>query len=111
MYVANKHMDVDTYFIPVPLTSRVVKAYAAVDTEAVASAAKTLTFSDGTNTIGVITTGGSDAEGVVSTIVLDATTEGKVALGPATPLKVVVAGAGNGEFEVTIMFDEFHADN
>lgn len=107
----NKHLDVDTYYIPLDKTCRLVDAISVVDTETVATADKTITLSDGTNTIGVITVADASAEGTVDRIVLDSTTKGKVALDADTPLKIVVAGSGNGEFEVTFVFDEFHADN
>jgi len=107
----NKHLDVDTYYIALDKTCRVVDAISVVDTEDVASAAKTITLSDGTSDIGVITVANNSTEGTVDRIDLDATTKGKVALDADTPLKIVAAGSGNGEFEVTIVFDDFHADN
>jgi hypothetical protein len=110
-FYINKHLDVDTYYVAVPKTCRVVGAVSVVDTEALTGSAGTITLSDGTNTIGVITIGVEAAEGTVDSIVLDSTTKGKVELDVDTPLKIVVAGCTNGEFELTLLMDEFHADN
>ena len=98
----------DTYYVAVPVASRVVKATSVVTTQAVATAAKTLTISDGTTDIGVITIANSSTEGTVDNIAFDSTSEGKVELGPSTPMKVVLAGSGNGKFNVTSLMDEFH---
>lgn len=112
MFVLNKHVDVDTYYLPLPVTCRLVKAYASVDTEVLSADDGVVTFSDGSNDIGTITaTVASSAEGDTFALSLDETTEGKVALGPATPLKIVLAGNTNGELELSMIFDEFHADN
>jgi hypothetical protein len=108
--IINKHLDVDTYYVPVPRSCRVVNAYSVVDTEAVATAAKTITLSDGTTDIGVITAANSSAEGTMDSIVFDSTSKGVVELNATTPLKIVVAGTGNGEFELVVEFSEFHAD-
>ena len=107
----NKHLDVDTYYIPLDKTCRLVDAISVVDTEAVTGSNGTITLSDGTSTIGVITIATGSAEATIDRIVLDSTTKGKVALDADTPLKVVVAGNSDGEFEVTFVFDDFHADN
>jgi hypothetical protein len=112
MFVLNKHLDVDTYYLNLPVTCRLIKAVSAVDTQALSGADGTITFSDGTNTIGTITVAlTGTAEGDCDTMTLDSTTLGKVELGPGTPLKIVLAGNTNGEVEVTMVFDEFHADN
>ena len=111
MIVMNKHLDVDVYYMAVPTTCRVVDAISVVDTQAVATALKTITLSDGSSTIGVVTRADTSAEGTIDRIVLDATTEGKVELDADTPLRITVSGAGNGEFELTVVFDEFHAAN
>jgi hypothetical protein len=42
---------------------------------------------------------------------VDSTSLGKVALGPTKPLKIQLSGNTNGEVEVSMVFDEFHADN
>jgi hypothetical protein len=110
MFVLNKHLDVDTYYLPLPINCRLIDAQSAIDTQALSVADGTVTFSDGTTDIGTITvTQSGNAEGDVDSLVLDSTSLGKVALGPSTPLKIVLAGNTNGEVEVTMVFDEFHA--
>ena len=110
MFVLNKHLDVDTYYLALPLNCRLIGAQSVIDTEALTGADGTITFSDGTTDIGTITvTQSGSAEGEVDSITFDTTSEGKVALGPSTPLKIVLAGNTNGEVEVTMVFDEFHA--
>ena len=111
MFVLNKHLDVDTYYMAVPVTCRVVKAYTAVDTEALTGAAGHVTLSDGTTDIGVITVAHEAAEGDVDAIVLDSTSLGKVELSPTKPLKIVLADNTAGELELVVAFDEFHANN
>jgi len=111
MFVLTKHLDVDTYYMAVPVTCRVVDAISVVDTQALTGSAGTITLSDGSSTIGVVTVGVEAAEGEVDRIVLDGTTKGKVELDKDTPLKIVVAGNTNGEFQLSVVFDEFHADN
>ena len=98
----------DTYYFAVPLNCRCIGACSVVTLADVATAAKTLTLSDGTTDIGVITIANSSTEGTMDSIVMDTTSLGKVALGPATPLKVVMAGSGNGKFSVALLLDEFH---
>jgi hypothetical protein len=111
MIVLNKHLDDDTYYMPVPVTCRVVKAYSVVDTQDLTDALGTITLSDGTSTIGTITVAHEAAEGDVDSLVLDGTTKGKVELDKDTPLQIVFTGHTEGEVELTVVFDEFHADN
>ena len=111
MFVLNKHLDVDTYYLPVPVTCRVVKAYAVCDVQNFSVADGTITLSDGTTTIGTITVAAAAVEGEMDKLVMDGTSLGKVELSPTKPLKIVLAGNTNGEVELTIAFDEFHAAN
>ena len=112
MYTINHILDGDdVYYIPVPVTGRVVLCTTCVN-EAAIDAATTLTLTDGTNTIGVVTIANTSAEGTVDQIVLDATTKGKVEVGPSTPIVATLAGgSSNVEIAVCIVIDEFHADN
>lgn len=112
MYVMNHILDGDdTYYIPVPVTGRVVKVVT-VNNEQATDAATTLTLSDGTTTIGVVTIASGAAEGEVDNIVLDSTSLGKVEVGPELPIKAVLAGGSTGiEIAVSIVIDTFHADN
>jgi hypothetical protein len=112
MFVLNKHLDVDTYYLAIPINCRLIAAQSVIDTEAFSGADGTITFSDGTTTIGTITVAYSgSAEGDVDSLVVDGTSLGRVALGPTKPLKIVLAGNTNGEAEVTMVFDEFHGAN
>lgn len=108
MFVLNKHLDVDIYYLPIPVPCRLVKAVSAIDTEALTVANGTITFSDGTTTIGTITvTQAGCAEGDVD--VMTSFTNDDVALGPDTPLKIQLSGNTAGEVEVSMVFDEYHA--
>lgn len=111
MYVLTKDIaaGADTYYLAVPRTGRVSTAYTVVDQQAVATAAKTLTLSDGTTDIGVITVANSSTEGTMDEIVLDSTSLGKVEVGPALPIKIVMAGAGNGKFTLVVVIDTYHS--
>ena len=72
-------------------------------------AATTVTLSDGTTTIGVITIANLSAEGTVDSIVFDGTSLGKVLVGPAKPIVAVLAGGStNVEICLSMLIDEFH---
>lgn len=99
----------DTYYIPVVKPCLLTKAVSCVN-EAAIDAETTLTFSDGTSTIGVITIANLAAEGTIDKLVLDATTKGKVELNEDTPLVVVVAGGStNVEIALAAMFSDYHS--
>ncbi|HBJ75681.1 MAG TPA: hypothetical protein DDY86_09330 [Syntrophaceae bacterium] len=101
----------DVYYIPIPLTGKVVKAFGCVNEQAL-DAQTTLTLTDGTNTIGVITLPNTSAEGTVVEIVFDGTTKGKVELGPTKPLVATLAGGATGvEIALGMIIDIYHADN
>ncbi len=71
----------------------------------------TITFSDGTTTIGVITiTASGAAEGDVDQMVLDTTSLGKVEISKTKPLKIVGGGeaASTGDAMLTMIFDDLH---
>lgn len=109
MFVINEILDGDdTYYIPIPIASRVVKGVT-INNEQAIDAETTLTLSDGTTTIGVFTIANLSAEGAVDHLVLDATSLGKVELGPNTPLVAVLAGGStNVEIAMSLIMDEFH---
>jgi len=100
-----------SYYISPPVTCRLVKAYTALIT-ALTTGDSTITLSDGTTDIGVITiTQSGSAAGDVDEIVLDSTSLGAVELAPSTPLKVVNdATPGQGRANLTLLFSEFHSD-
>jgi hypothetical protein len=109
MFMLTRHVDVDTYYVPIPITCRLIKAQSAISVEALSAADGTVTFSDGTTTIGTITvTNSGNAEGDVDNMTVDGTSLGEVALGPTKPLKIVLSGNTNGELDLTMVFDEFH---
>lgn len=109
MYSINHILDGDdAYYIAVPLNGRVVAAVTTVN-EAAIDAATTVTLTDGTTTIGVITIASPSAEGTVDTIVFDSTSQGKVLVGPAKPIVATLAGgSSNVEICLSILIDEFH---
>ena len=101
-------------FVPMPegITCRLIKADTAIYT-ALTSADAVITFSDGTTDIGTVTiTQSGCAEGDVDHMVADTTSEGKVALGGATELKIELDGGPDAGAAILVLtFDEFHADN
>jgi len=103
----------ENYFLALPTTCRMVGARACLFT-VIDSTDTLITFSDGTTTIGVITIPFSGcAEGDITDIVIDTTSDGKVELGGATELKLALGGEANstGDAMITMTFDEFHAAN
>jgi len=111
MFVLTKHLDVDVYYMAVPTTCRVVKAYSVCDVQDFSVADGTITLSDGSTTIGTITVAAAANEGDIDTLTLDGTSKGKVELDADTPLKIELAGNTDGEVQLTVVFDEFHAAN
>jgi len=98
------------WWIPVPVTCRLIMAHLAVET-AITTADSGITLTDGTNIIGEITgTFTASAPGDVHEMVRNATTLGKVELGPDLPIKVDCDAAPDaGAGMLTLTFDEFHA--
>ena len=83
-----------------------------VVTTAITTNDVTLTFSDGTTTIGTVTIAATSAAGTVDTFTVNPTSEGKVALNSSTPLKIASTGTpGAGAVNITLVFDPFHANN
>jgi hypothetical protein len=109
MYSINKTLDGDdTYYIAVPLAGRISVAVSAVNEHAI-DAQTTITISDGTTTIGVITIANLSAEGTMDSIVFDGTSLGKVLVGPTKPIVAVVAGGSTDvEISLSMLIDEFH---
>lgn len=100
----------DTVYMNPGTTCRVVGAYSVISGEAGATGAKTITISDGTTDVGVISIALSSALGVVDKMVLDATSKGAVEFNVDTPIKLVGAGSGAGLANVTLVLDTFHSD-
>lgn len=98
----------DTIYINPGHTCRVVGAYSCCESQS--ANAKTITISDGTTDVGVITIAVSAADGTVDKIVLDATSKGAVEFNVDTPIKIVGAGTGAGTANVTLVLDSYHAD-
>ena len=99
----------DRYMNP-GLTCRVVAAFSCISGEAGATGAKTITISDGTTTVGVITVAATAAVGTVDKMVLDATSKGAVEFNVDTPIKIVGAGTGAGLANVTLLLDPYHSN-
>lgn len=91
-------------------TCRIVGAYSCISGEAGADTEKTITISDGTTTVGVITIAATAAVGTVDKMVLDTTSEGAVEFNVDTPIKVVPAGSDAGKANLTLVLDSYHAD-
>lgn len=99
----------DTYYIPVTKPSLLIGAISAVN-EAAIDAETTLTFSDGTTTIGTITIANAAAEGTIDKLAFDSTSLGKVEINEDTPLVIAVAGGStNVEIALSLDFSEFHS--
>lgn len=109
MYALNLYLsEDDAYTIPVPLNGRVSIGVSVVN-DATIDKATTITLTDGTTTIGVITIAAQSTEGTVDTIVFDGTSLGKVLVGPAKPIVATMAGgATTPEIMMSLMIDEFH---
>lgn len=92
-------------------TCRVIGARSALYTT-LTTGDSTITISDGTTTIGTITiTQSGCAVGDVDTISFDSTSEGKVEVGPSTPIKIANdATPGQGAAIVTLVLGEYWAD-
>lgn len=104
----------ETLYINPGLNCRLISAFTVLNEAIDTGADVTLTFTDGdaSNTIGVLTIeDAASAAADLDEITFDSTTKGKVALGPATVLKIVTNGGGSstGELTLTMVFDEFHA--
>lgn len=97
------------WYIPMPVHCRVIDARTALNLS-LTSGDSAITLSDGTTDIGVITiTQSSSAAGDEDVIAFDSTSEGKVALGPGTALKVSCdATPGQGRATITVLLDDFH---
>jgi len=113
MYVINHILDGDDiYYLPVPITGRVVAGYTCNNEQAI-DAETTVTIAGGsamTTAIGVVTIANLTAEGIMDSLVLDSTTLGKVEVGPTLPIKVTLAGGStNVEVALTLVIDEYHA--
>lgn len=100
----------DTIYVNPGHTCRVVGACSVITGEAGATGAKTITISDGTTDVGVISVATTAAVGTVDKIVFDSTSGGAVEFNVDTPIKLVGAGTGNGIAAVTLMLDAYHAD-
>ena len=99
-----------TIYMPVLQTCRLADAVSVIYT-AITTNPVTVTFSDGTTTIGTLTIA-AGAAGVCDTFSVDSTSEGKVELDRDTPLKIVCSGTpGAGAIILACGFDLFHADN
>lgn len=109
MYALNLYLsEDDAYIIPVPLNGRVSTAVSVVN-DATIDADTTITLTDGTTTIGVITIAATSTEGTIDTIVFDGTSLGKVLVGPAKPIVATMAGgATTPEVMMSVLIDEFH---
>jgi len=109
MYPINHILDGDdAYYIPVPVPARIIKCYTCVN-EAAIDAETTLTITDGTTTVGVVTIANAAAQGTMDEIVFDTTSLGKVLFGPDTPIVATLAGgSSNVEVAVGLIMDEFH---
>lgn len=102
--------DPTTYVVP-DKVCRCVNALSVVTTDITVNNS-TITLSDGTTTIGTLTVATGSVAGTIDTITIDTTSLGKVALGPDTPLKIVCTGTPTaGACNLTLVFDEFHANN
>lgn len=99
----------DRYMNP-GMTCRIVGAYSCISGEAGVTEEKTITISDGTTTVGVITIALSAAVGTVDKIVFDSTSKGAVEFNVDTPVKVVPAGTSAGKANVTLVLDSYHSD-
>jgi len=108
MYTLTYHIGgaADTYRIPVPIPGRVTHANCVVDLQDVATAEKVITLTNGTSTIGTITVAVDAVEGDIDNLVVNATTLGKVLVGPTAPIVAAMAGAGNGKMTITFVVDD-----
>ena len=100
----------DDRYINPGVTCRVVGAYSCISGEAGATTAKSITISDDTTAVGVITIAATAAVGTVNKIVLDATSLGAVEFNVDTPIKVVPAGTNAGKANLTLVLDTYHSD-
>ena len=101
-----------SWYIAPPVLCRLVKALTCENT-ILTTGDSGITLSDGSTDIGVITIAFvGTAVGTVDKMVIDTTSLGKVDLGPDTPLKITCdAVPGAGAAILTLVFDEYHADN
>jgi len=98
-----------TYYVPVTKSCWLRDAVSVIHT-AITTNDVTITFSDGTTTIGTITVAVGSAGDVDAGITFDSTSLGKVELNRSTPLNVVFSGTpGAGAVDLTLNFDDFHA--
>ncbi len=98
----------EVWYVPVPITCQLVNAFTAISVTNVTIANETLTFSDGTTTIGTITIAFSGAaEGDVDRLSLSDLT---VELNITTPLKIEAAGTSTaGAVSLTMILDPYHS--
>ena len=110
MYVLNHILaGDDAYYLPVPVTGRAVKVYTCVNYITL-DAETTLTLTDGTTTIGVVTIASGAVQGTMDEITIDTTSLGKLEVGPALPIVATLAGgATTPSVAVAIVIDTFHA--
>jgi hypothetical protein len=98
-------------YVPIPVTGRLVKASYVVTTD-VTVAADTVTFAQGSSTIGTCSVAVAAAGTGAGSLTPNTTTEGKVEVGPTKPIKITPGGGSTaGVVEFALVISEYHADS